>query len=387
MKKLVAITIAVIFVAAIILAGCSQQAPAPAPAPAPSPAPGPAPAPSPAPGPAPAPSPAPAPKPAPAPDKVYKLKYSDWGASSSPLAPVAMAMGKAMEERSGGRLKVEFYWAEGLLKRDDTVRGVDAGLAEMALYVLGSLGGYHQINRVIDLPGSGLPGQVLGTDIYWKLYNKYPEMQKEYGNTFPLIMRKMPGEHMHTTDRFHLVKVPADLSGIKTYANPQMSTQLGSVGAAVINVGVPEWYSSLKTGLQQGMLIHWNALFGMKLMELFKYHTIIGQGGVGMQTMGVIMNRDALANLPADLQKIVLDTGKEYQDIGNASDLKVQQMGIDQAGQMGQQIYEDTPAEQQQWFDLLKPIHQQWIADSEKAGYADARAVYDDMMAMIKAGQ
>ncbi|OGO44519.1 MAG: hypothetical protein A2Z05_01005 [Chloroflexi bacterium RBG_16_60_22] len=298
-----------------------------------------------------------------------------------------MAMGKAMEERSGGRLKVEFYWAEALLKRDDTVRGVDAGLAEMALYVLGSLGGYHQINRVIDLPGSGLPGQPLGTDIYWKLYNKYPEFQKEYGNTFPLIMRKMPGEHMHTTDRFRLVKVPADMAGLKTYANPQMAPQLSTVGAAVINVGVPEWYNSLKTGLQQGMLIHWNALFGMKLMELFKYHTVIGQGGVGMQTMGVIMNRDALAELPADLQKIVLDTGKEYQNIGNESDLKVQQMGIDQAGQMGQQIYEATPAEQQQWFDLLKPIHEQWIVDSEKAGYANARAVYDDMMAMIKAGK
>src|SRR4030067_399962 len=115
---------------------------------------------------------------------------------------------------------------------------------------------------------------------------------------------------------------------------------------------------------------HWGCLCtrGANHRELFKSHPVIGQGGVGMQTMGVIMNRDALAELPADLQKIVLDTGKEYQNIGNESDLKVQQMGIDQAGQMGQQIYEATPAQQQQWFDLWKPTHARAVVRSERAG-------------------
>ncbi|MFH1646684.1 MAG: TRAP transporter substrate-binding protein DctP, partial [Chloroflexota bacterium] len=364
-------------------AGCAKQA-APSPAPAPA---------------APAPKPAeqgkfiviepsipaaPAPKPAVAPAKVYKYRFNDWGPSQIDIGLRAKEWAQVIEDRSGGRVHFDTFFAEALLKRADTYRGLEAGLADVSIYVLGSNPGIHQINRVIDLPGTGIPGQIAQQEIYQKLRDKYPEMLKEYGNAFPLIMRGLPAEHIHNTGKFHLVRVPADAAGLKTYANALWSDAFNTIGVAIVNPAVMDWYLSLDRNLIQGMFMHWLAIYSFGLTELMKYHTLIGESGIGMQSFGYIMNKDSFAELPADLQKIVLDTSTEWFNKYREDDPKTIQAGIDLAKKLGNQVVTLTPDEQQQWFDLAKPIHEKWIADSEKAGFANARAIYNDMLAMIK---
>jgi len=122
----------------------------------------------------------PAKPPAVEPEKVYKLKYSDWGPPFIDLGVRAKEWMQVLYERSGGRLVVDGYWSESLLRRQDTIRGCEAGLADIVLYVLGSNPGIHNINRVIDLPGTGMPGQIAMRDIYNALYAKYPEFEEEY---------------------------------------------------------------------------------------------------------------------------------------------------------------------------------------------------------------
>ena len=311
MKRFALISLAIILVAGLILSSCTKETTTPTPSPAPAPAPAPE-----QPGKYVVIEPkipeAPVKQPVEAPEKVYKLRYSDWGPPFIDLGIRAKEWIQVLYERSGGRLDVEGFWSESLLKRADTFRGCEAGIADIILYVLGSNPGIHQINRVIDLPGTGMPGQTAMHDIYNALYDKYPEFQKEYRGTFPIFMRGLPAELMHTTDKFHLVKTPDDLAGLKTYANPLWATQFDKKGAAVINVSVMEWYTSLERNLTQGMLIHWLAIYSFGLTELLKYHAVIGESGSGMQTFGYIMNQDSFAQLPPDLQKIFLDTQMEW---------------------------------------------------------------------------
>jgi TRAP-type C4-dicarboxylate transport system substrate-binding protein len=379
----------IVLTVGLVFGGCAEPeaapapAPAPAPTPAPTPAPAPAPTPAPSPEPAPVPSPAPEPAPAPEPKKVYELKYSDWGPEFWDIGVRAMEWIAAVEERTNGGVKIEGYWSEALLKRMDTYRGVETGLADIALYVLGGNPGIHQINRVIDLPGTGIPGERAQMEIYQKLRDKYPELLEEYGNTFPLRMIGLPAEHVHTTAKFHLVRVPAEMSGLKTYANPLWTEQLDSVGAAVMDVSPMEWYTSLDTNLMQGMLIHWNAVYDSGLADLFQYHTVIGESGSGAQTIGWIMNRDSLAELPAEYQKIILDSAIEWDEPSLEDSVNTAIEGRAYCEEMGHEVVDLTPEEIQQWLDLAKPIHEQWIAESEAAGFANARTIYNDMMQMV----
>ena len=198
-------------------------------------------------------------------------------------------------------------------------------------------------------------------------------------------MRGLPAEHIHTTDKFHLVKTPKDLAGLKTYVNPLWADQLNKMNAARIDVGVMEWYSSLERNLIQGMFIHWLAIYSFGLHELCKYHAICGEGGTGMQTFGYIMNRDSFEGLPDDIKKIFMDTQMEWVEISlHEDDPATLAAGEAAAKELGNEVYYMTEAEQQTWIDFAKPIHEEWIADMEKQGYSNARDIYNDMMDMIK---
>jgi TRAP-type C4-dicarboxylate transport system substrate-binding protein len=198
-------------------------------------------------------------------------------------------------------------------------------------------------------------------------------------------MRGLPAEHIHTTDKFHLVKTPEDLAGLKTYANPLWADQLDMMGASVINVSVMEMYTSLERNLIQGMFVHWLFTYSFGITELMKYHAVCGEGGTGMQTFGYIMNRDSFEELPADLQKIFMDTQMEWMWYSlNEDDPATLAAGEAMAKELGNEVYYMTEAEQQKWVDFAKPIHDIWIADMEKEGYSNAREIYNDMMQMVK---
>jgi len=382
MKKLILVSILIMVLVSTALVGCGAKTTAPAPAQAPQVIPSPqqqtgkflAIEPKVAPAPAPEPT-----------GKVYKLRYNDWGPAFIDLGVRAREMAQLVNERTGGHVEIECYFAESLLKRADTYRGLEAGLADMALYVLGTNGGVHQINRVIDLPGNGVPGQTAQRDIYYKLMELYPEMAKEYGNGYPMVNRGLPAEHIHTTDKFKQVITPDDIAGLKTYANPLWSKQFESKGAAVISVPVMEWYTSLERNLTQGMFIHWLVMYSFGINELIKYHTIVGESGLGMQSITFLFNRDSMAALPPEYAEIIRQAFIEWNDAALAVDDPVTiQAGIDQAKEYGNTIVELTPAQQQVWFDFAKPIHEQWIADSEKAGYSNAREIYNTMMDLVE---
>jgi len=318
------------------------------------------------------------------PAKVYNLKYIDWGPEFWDIGVRAKEWIAEVDRLTGGKVKIEAYFAESLVKRMDTYRAIETGVADIALYVLGGNPGVHQLNRVIDLPGTGIPNERAQMEIYNKLRDKYPELEEEYGNAFPLRMMGLPPEHIHTTDKFKQVITPEDLAGLKTYANQLWEKQIGAYGGAIVNPSPMEWYTSLDTNLMQGMFIHWNAVYDSGLLELFKYHTVVGEGGMGMQTIGWIMSRDSFNQLPAEYRKIILETAEAWQEPSLADSVNTAKEGRAAAIEMGHVVVDLTPAQQQIWLDLAKPIHEQWIAETEAAGFDNARDIYNDMMEMIE---
>jgi TRAP-type C4-dicarboxylate transport system substrate-binding protein len=313
---------------------------------------------------------------------VYHLKYSDWGPEFWDIGVRALEWMDVVKERTEGRVQIEGYFSESLLKSADTYRGVEEGLADIALYVIGA-NYVLQLNRVIDLPGTGIPGERAYMEIYQKLRDKYPELEEEYGNVFPLRMIGLPAEHIHTTAKFHLVRTPEDMAGIKTYANALWTEQLDTVGAAVMEVFPMDWYTSLDTNLIQGMVIHWNAVYDSGLTELFQYHAVVGASGTGAQVIGWIMNRDSFNQLPSDIQQIILDTALEFNEPSLQDSINTGIEGRAYAESLGHEVVDLTPAEIQLWLDLAKPIHEKWIADTEAAGFDNAREIYDYMMGLV----
>ncbi|OGO43737.1 MAG: hypothetical protein A2Z05_05710 [Chloroflexi bacterium RBG_16_60_22] len=378
MRKYLLATLALILIAGLVLGGCAQTAPAPAPAPTRiSPTPGPQ-------GPqtitAQTPGPTATQKPA-APAKVYNLKFNDWGPAQIIIGQREQEWAKLIEERTNGRVKTTIYFAQSLAKYADTYRAVESGIADFSIYVIGVTQGIHELNRIVDLPFIGLPGTEAGTEIYNALRAKFPELDKEYVGTKVLYMRAMPPDRIHSAKK--PIRIPADIGGKKVIAGARYSGMLGSLGAAQIVLGPPDWYMALDRGLAEAHITHWNASYSFNTIELEKYHNELTAAGAGMGFIGMLANLDLWNSLPADIQGIIMGTMKDFSDTGLKDDYGQTELGRAKARELGNQIIDISPEEYQQWVYLAKPTHQEWIADMKAKGLP-GQAVYDETMRLIQ---
>jgi len=376
---------AICFVTVILLVGligaCTEPAtPTPTPAtPAPS-----TPTPS-TPGPAtPEPTtPAPAtPEPTAPPADVIEVTFNDHNPPPSEPAQATAAWAKAVEEASGGRLKITIYFGGSLLKSQEALRGVQTGVCDGALYVLSRDDGFP-LNDVVDLPFLGWPSQKAMTDIYVKLLDKYPELLEEYGGleiTGPVMM---PPQHLHLVNK--AVEKPEDLKGEKIIASGIWAETIAACGGTPVDVQFADWYTALERGLADGMLNHIAVLGITGVLELQPYHTIFGDGGITMTPMMLLLNPDFLSSLPPDLEKLMRESDSMYQDAFWPLDAQSQANGWNNAKEWGHTFVNLTPDEIKVWYDLVKqPIHDKWIAEMEAMGKGDlAKAIYEDTLQMI----
>jgi TRAP-type C4-dicarboxylate transport system substrate-binding protein len=365
-KKLLFVSLMIVLTVGLIFGGCAE----PAPAPTPTPSPAPAPTPSPAPTPTPSPAPAPTPSPAPAPAETFDLKFNDWGPAGIGIGKVHTEAAKIIEERTDGNVKVTCYFGQSLLKYADTYRGVSSGITDITLYVIGATPGVHTINQLVNLPFLGLPSMETGGEIFTKLRQKFPDFDQENvkSDTMWLDVRMMAPYQLHLSNK--PARAPQDIEGMKIIAGATFDPLVTGAGAAPIHLGPPDWYMALERGLAEGHFLHWPAVYEFQTLELFNFHTIFGEGGCGMASIGFLVNLETWNKLPPEYQKIIMDVYKWADEESVKWDIGVQETAIKAAEEMGHKFTYLTPEEVQPWAALAEPYNEKWIADTEAKGWA-----------------
>ena len=142
----------------------------------------------------------------------------------------------------------------------------------------------------------------------------------------------------------------------------------------------PEWYMALERGVAEGFLVPFNVPFEFKVLPMLKVHTDLNIACQGMQ---VVMNLKQWNKLPPDIQKTINDLNPW----ALKESLRALQASIDMAKgtakKMGHKIIVPTSEESNQWFELLKPMQEEWVAQGESKGLP-ARAVFDTANRLIR---
>jgi len=224
---------------------------------------------------------------------VIELKYSDWNPAVSDLAKRAQQFAGLIEERTGGRVKITLYFGQALMRSAEQLRGIQSGIADLGVYVIGD---DLQANRIMEQPFMFSPktNTYERTKLFEELRAKFPQLDKEFGSAVPLYWRSIMPEHVNTVKK--PVTVPEDPRGMKLSASTWWEEPFKSVSAALIFLRAPDWYMGLERGLIEGQIIHWNAMNAMKTLELFKFHTTFGPGGI--DTPLITLNRGSLEKDP-----------------------------------------------------------------------------------------
>jgi TRAP-type transport system periplasmic protein len=252
-----------------------------------------------------------------------------------------------IEKETNGRVKITPYWAGSLVSAregyQDAIGGVaDIVYASIAYEKAGfdlskGQGGFYQ----------GLTDQDAKLKIFWQLWEKYPEIRKEFANVKVIGLFTAPNMYLMTTKP---VKSLADLKGMRIKAPIELVQPLKALGAEALIMPMTEVYESVNKGILTGLWGSHELYKSMKFVDVVKYETDL------LSVIGPIPARimpdSAWKKLPADIQKI-FEANKEWWSMECVREVtKVDAEGLEMAKKAGIQFGQLPAAEVQKFHEL-----------------------------------
>ncbi len=286
---------------------------------------------------------------------------------------------KAIDEQSGGKLKIEIFPAMQLGGKppqlyDQAVNGV----VDIVWTLPGNTPGRFPATEVFELPFLAAQKATANAPACQEYAETY--VMKEAGDTKILCFWAHDQGLIHTNKE---IKTKEDLAGLKLRNPTRLAGEaLTALGATSVGMPVPQVPEALAQRAIDGCVIPWEVVPSIKVDELTKFHTEIpGSPTLYTATFFLAMNKGSYDGLPADL-KTVLDAnsgmtfaklaGTMWDTVGAEVREAVEKSGKGTIGAISEE-------EKARWVEATKPVHDKWIADM-KAKNLDGEA-------MIKAAQ
>ena len=214
-----------------------------------------------------------------------------------------MAFFEKVKEESGGRVEFQPYWARTLISDREGIEQLAAGVADMAF--IAPI--YSRTGKDITKSISGWVDPRLTpiqkVELFWKLWDKYPELRAEYESVHLIAAHAGDNMHIQTADR--AVRSVEDMAGLRLKATGESVAVLNELGAAGVAMPMGEVYVGLQKGILDGTVAPYETLIGFKFAEVVKYYTKVPmpRSAYGSRAM----NLDSWNALPADIQQIMTD--------------------------------------------------------------------------------
>ena len=276
-----------------------------------------------------------------------------------------------VEANSNGRLIVEHY-PNGQLGADkDIQESIKLGTLELGLSSspVVSLNDYF---KLLDAPylfvsrehvSKALDG-ALGEKMAKPLEDQNIKHLGYWENGFRQITNNVRPIYTHS-----------DLAGIKlrTPESPVRMSTFKAFGANPVAMSFTEVFGALQQGIIDGQENPMATIYQASLHEVQKYLSLSGHV---YSAVHLLMNNKLFQSLPADLQKVLVDAGKETarytRQLGAEADAKL-------ADVMAQDGIEVNEADVKSFVDLSRPI---WQTIASENKFQDAGSIMDQIAAL-----
>lgn len=211
--------------------------------------------------------------------------------------------GERIEKASNGRIKIEVYPSMQL-------GGKPPQLADQArdgvVDIVWTLPGYTP-GRFVQTEVFELPFIHSSTKATTLAINEFVEKHGEDFKDFKLL-----SIHVHAGQVFHShepIRKASDLKGTKIRTPTRTGAwMIEAMGATPIGAPVPQIPEMLSKKIVDSVLVPYEVTLPLKLHELVKYHTTLGDPTykrINTSTFMLAMNKAKYESMPADLQKVL----------------------------------------------------------------------------------
>lgn len=300
-----------------------------------------------------------------------KLRENNLTPPTASMAQAQAWFGKELAKRSGGKIRIENFWA-----------GAAGGSAEMLKLVSGGaldIGTFPGSYFPAQMPFIGamsalpvvMPSAAKAQAIANALWTEVPEFQAEAkaNGVWPLFFQPLNEYHLLCTSPIHSL---ADLENKKIRSQGEfIPLAVKAVGAVPVTVLPGEFYEALQRGTVDCMLLPWDLLYVNRLYEVAKFGSTISFGTVISD--GVFFNLRKWESLPDNVKALMMDVAKDAQKYDLATIGKIEQDALENMKKRGVQII-DFP-DQEAFVAKLPNFLELWEAKMKEKGKGAAAAM------------
>ncbi|MEW6450017.1 MAG: TRAP transporter substrate-binding protein [Pseudomonadota bacterium] len=292
---------------------------------------------------------------------------------------------KQIEEATKGRVKIEVFPSQTLVKGPDMWRQVRAGVVDIGWCFHGYWADQTPLADVISLPFLPTKTSEQASTVLWQLYEKFPAIQKEFSDVVPLLLYTTSPYFILTTKK--PVKTMEDMKGLKIRIPGGPPTEMiKALGAVPAPIPMPDMYQALDKGVVDGMGVPWEAVQGFRLYEVAKYYTMVS---TVTPYFSLCANKQKWTSLPKDVRDAIMGVsgekgakfwGKNFFDTAEADALaKIK------AGNYAMERYEMPAAEVARWQKTAgEPLWEEWVKKMEAKGHKEARDILNTTLDLLK---
>lgn len=340
----VILTLLVVLALLVGVFGCAQPAPTPTPTPKPTT------------------TTTPTPTPTPTPVTPITLKAGGYGGPTYPLTIMMEEANKLIEQRSGGRIKIQWFPNESLVKQVDMYDAIPKGVLDIG------------ITSAAYKEALGLPYYVMVLPFTWNV-ELFQQHYRDPGSWFDFqqsYWEKMGLRLLSQSSLGYLqlscrtpIHALADFKG-KLIRVSGLAQAVRLLGAEPVDLPASGTYEALQKGTIDGSVISFDSMRTLGVPEVNKYFT---QWDMSMSSLMMIMGTKVRQTLPSDIVKLIDDAYLEAERNHNArlTGLLNDTIQAIKTYPGVVEIYQVPAAERALWKEKVKPM----IDDAAKKVGAD----------------
>jgi TRAP-type C4-dicarboxylate transport system substrate-binding protein len=299
-------------------------------------------------------------------DKPIVLKLSSFLPETGTEGMLGKWWGTELEKRSNGRVKVQYFFAEALVKTMDSLPAVSSGIADIQFFAPG----YFPTQMAL----SGSSDLLFQTQSNWVSAKAYNEMAE----SFPPFQKMMKDNNIKLLSIWPAsevvmisakpIKTLDDLKGKKIRALGLMNKAMKMLGATPVAMPLPEVYEALERGTIDAVTgLPYHLVVAFKMQEAAK--NLINPGLGCYASGGYFMNLNTWNKFPDDIKKIVHQLNQEFPDVAIKMQAELHKKTTDTLLKAKCNIYSLPANEIAKWKAILVPaIYDDWIKDTASKG-------------------
>ncbi len=292
----------------------------------------------------------------------YIIKYGSGVAEVTdrpdPDATWAYAFRDYVQEKSGGRIKVDFYFNNQLGGQTDLFQGVGSGAIEVAVLNGMTTENFNKNVCLFSSPGlfKSLSEANAVFDSEWAA-KFFDQIRSDNG---VIVAGTAATGFRNFTNDDKEIKVPADAKGLllRVMESPVSMKMVESIGASPIPIDWGEVYTALQNGVADGQENVLSGVIANKVYEV-QHYMVLDKHMVS--SLWGMVSQKWLDTLPEDLQTVVLDGMRAGAEASRAMLDKYNEDALDFLRENGVKIYEPTAEEMELWQSAYRTLPYDYI--------------------------